>query len=81
MKNVLILILLLVIGYMADRLVRTENQHYALLLNSCPEKRTDPSLQLLDFGCLETVQTRTGWLWHLYYGLTDPLPAVPFSSP
>jgi hypothetical protein len=71
--------LVLVVGLLADRLVRTENQRYALFLGSCKDE--DPLKLLEFFRCLDTVQTRTAWVWHLYYGVTDPLPPVPISSP
>ena len=79
-RYAVIVVLLVVVGVLADRVAREENQRYALMLNACPEKRTDPSLQLLDFQCLDKVQTRTAWAWHLYYGLTEPLPQVPWTS-
>jgi hypothetical protein len=28
--------------------------------------------------CLDDVQTRTSWLWHLYYAATERVPPVPF---
>jgi hypothetical protein len=74
MKNLTILALLLALLFMADRLVRTENQYYALLVGSCKASADHPR-QLGD--CLRKVQTRTSWFWHLYYGLTQSLPAVP----
>ncbi len=76
-RNAIITVLLVAVVGLADRLVRTENQRYALLLDSCV---LPGPVHLPDFGCLDKVQTRTSWLWHLYYGLVDGLPAVPFSS-
>ena len=76
MKSVIIIVLLVMCGYLADRLVRTENQRYALFLNMCEEQRF-PELDLPDFKCLDAVQTRTSWVWQLFYGLTEPMPPVP----
>ena len=76
MKNVAIVLLLLALLFIADRLVRIENQRYALFVGMCPVTPTDPAKQ---WDCLSKVQTRTSWLGHLYYGLTDTTPAVPWS--
>jgi hypothetical protein len=59
------LVLLLVVGYMAHQLAVVENQRYALALGMCKSA----VLPAPDFHCLSTVQTRTSWLWNLYYGL------------
>ena len=73
MRTVLIVILAATVVFLADRLVRTENQRYALLLDMC---RKDTLGLIVDFGCLSAVQTRTSWFWHLYYGTTQSLPQV-----
>lgn len=75
MKNAVIVVLALVVVFLADRLVRTENQRYALLVGVC--KQPDPASPASAFQCLESIQTRTSWFWHLYYGVTNHLPAVP----
>ncbi|MGK7871501.1 hypothetical protein [Falsiroseomonas sp. E2-1-a20] len=54
--------------FVAARLVRVENQRYALLTGMC---RSSLDVRLPDLRCLRTVETRTSWGWHLYYGLTD----------
>jgi succinate dehydrogenase hydrophobic anchor subunit len=46
--------------FLGYRLTVVENERYALLVGSC---------QAGDWRCLKAVQTRTSWLWHLYYGL------------
>ena len=79
MKNAVIVVLLLFCGYLADRLVRAENQRYALSIGMCAEGPMQAA-GLPDLKCLSTVQTRTSWVWHLWYGLTDPLPAVPWGA-
>lgn len=45
-------------------LVRTENQRYALLVGMCSD-------QIMKISCLERIETRTGWWWHLYYALQN----------
>jgi len=60
--------------FLADRLVRVENQRYALIIGLC---KMDDAAPRSSFECLDRVQTRTSWFWHLYYGVTDEVPAVP----
>ncbi len=47
-------------------LVRVENQLYALQVGMCP---AITPLPVPDLKCLKSVETRTGWWWHLYYAL------------
>jgi hypothetical protein len=76
-RTAAIILLGLLVLFLADRLVREENQRYAVMHEMC----RDPLLPLLpDFDCLESVQTRTSWFWQLYYAVTDHLPAVPIFS-
>jgi hypothetical protein len=63
------LILLAAIVFLTTALVRVENQRYALVINMCPNK-ADARLPP-DLDCLAKVQTRTSWVWHVYYALTD----------
>ena len=77
MKYVITIALALLVYFLADRLVRVENQRYAMLLNMCESKVPMDPLHW-DFKCLDRVQTRTSWFWHLFYAVTDRnLPAVP----
>jgi hypothetical protein len=46
-------------------LVRVENERYALSIGMCRVQSTG----LTDFQCLKTVETRTSWVYHLFYGL------------
>jgi hypothetical protein len=71
MKVVLLTVLVL---FLADRLVRVENQRYALMTGLCEIDHAAPRRL---FECLEKAQTRTSWFWHLYYGITSDDPAVP----
>lgn len=52
---------------LAATLVKVENQRYALQAGMCRDATTSQ----VDVKCLGTVQTRTGWWWHLYYALSD----------
>ena len=66
-KRIDLLLAALVIVWLSVTLVKVENQRYALQVGMCREANT----RLTDFKCLETVQTRTGWWWHLFYALRD----------
>jgi hypothetical protein len=58
----------ILVVWLSAALVRVENQRYAMQVGMCKDQ---------SFGigfsptCLKTVETRTGWWWHLFYGLTD----------
>ena len=66
-KNLVIGVLTLALVWFGASLVRVENERYALELEMCgtlsPENSTERS------KCLDEVETRTGPLWHLVYGL------------
>ena len=62
LKNAAIAFLLFAVVFLAFRVVHLENRNYAMQTGLC-----EPA----DFECLETVQTRTSWLWNLFYGITD----------
>jgi len=68
MKNAVIILLLVLVALMAQRIIHIENQRYALVLGMC--SNTHPE-NLLIMKCLDETQTRTHWVWHLYYGLTS----------
>jgi len=76
-KNAIIVVLLVVASVLADRVVREENQRYALVIGMC---RMPGPVVLTDFNCLNAVQTRTSWAWHLFYGVAQPLPPVDWTS-
>lgn len=69
----IIAVLLLLLGFLADRLVRVENQRYALAVGMC---KVDPADPVKQWMCLDSAQTRTSWFWHLYYAATDHVPPV-----
>lgn len=62
----MILLLLAVVVFLSARLVSVENQRYAAALGMCPMEYV-PTIQ--DPTCLSKVETRTSWLWHLYYAV------------
>lgn len=47
-------------------LVKAENRLYALEVGMCPSAILGLPP---DLACLEKVETRTSWAWHLLYGL------------
>jgi hypothetical protein len=52
--------------WVSASLVRVENQRYALTTGMCAPRPPHP---VPDMTCLERVETRTGWWWHLYYAM------------
>jgi len=51
--------------WLSAALVRVENERYALSLGMCRDAATG----LSNRRCLEKVETRTAWYWHLFYAL------------
>lgn len=66
-KNIIILALSLLLVWFGVSLVRVENQRYALLLESCGNWTPEDSVKRIE--CLENIETRTGPIYHLIYGL------------
>lgn len=60
-----LVVAVVIIIWLAATLAHVENQRYALQMGMCREAATG----LTDFACLQKVETRTGWWWHLFYGL------------
>jgi hypothetical protein len=62
---------ILLIVWLSAALVRVENQRYALQAGLCRDKNwpTSSGFGSHDFKCLESVETRTAWYWHLFYAL------------
>lgn len=56
----------LLIVWLAAALAQAENERYALSIGMC----WNPTEQIADMKCLRSVETRTGWWWHIFYGLT-----------
>jgi hypothetical protein len=67
MKNAIIAALALALVFVSSRLVFVENQRVALITGMC---KPDPT-NLKWFDCLKTVETRTSWVAHLFYALTE----------
>jgi hypothetical protein len=61
-----VVILAAALVFISARLIHLENQRYALMIGSC-RSSSDPAL--VDTRCLRSVETRTSWVWHLFYGL------------
>ena len=76
-RYAIIVVLLVFVAVLADRVVREENQRQALFLGMCIHPGP---VYLPDLECLDKVQTKTSWAWHLFYGVTEPLPQVPWRS-
>jgi hypothetical protein len=81
LTSVLLALSLAAIVWLTTALVRVENQRYAIVVGMCPTKadtRLPPHVQSLinaelppDLDCLAKVQTRTSWMGHVLYALTD----------
>ncbi|WP_175836180.1 hypothetical protein [Burkholderia multivorans] len=77
MRNLLIVLLVIVTLVLGRALVRVENARYALWLGMCPNMRQMTAAIGANsagpdaLACTKTIQTRTGWWWHLYYAVTD----------
>ena len=63
----------LVIVWLSASLVRVENQRYAMSIGMCEDKVLLAATQQTswDYACLSKVETRTSWLWHLFYALKN----------
>ncbi len=66
MKTLAIVGLIAALIFVSARLIHVENQRYALVTGMC---RSNLAPEVVDVGCLQSVETRTSWLWHLYHGL------------
>lgn len=63
-KNIALFILSALLLWTTVSLIRVENQRYAMMVGMCRDKTGG-----WNYKCLSQVETRTGWWWHLYYGL------------
>jgi len=77
-KNGIIALLLVVVLLLCGTIVHIENERYALLIGTCPNVKTtsqdgfiyrDPNRDPI--ACLESVQTRTSPLWHIFYAIEN----------
>lgn len=70
MKNIFIFVLLGALFWFGSAIVRLENIRYANDLSMCQRFEADrPSTALERYNCLDSVETRTSFFWHLLYGL------------
>ncbi len=67
MRGAIIFMLLAALVWFGSVIVRLENTRYAYSLGMCSE--FEPGKVLEKQMCLDNVQTRTNWAWHLYYAL------------
>jgi hypothetical protein len=80
MKGAVVSLIVLTV-FLSDRLVRVENQRYALEVGMCPLEINGIRMSGPSPSCLEKVQTRISWFAHLYFAVSDRVPAVPLFSP
>lgn len=66
-KNIIIAVLSLALVWFGTSLVRVENERYALELEMCGTWSPENSVKRTD--CMKNVETRTGAIYHLIYGL------------
>lgn len=64
-KNITIVTLAIIIIWFALVIVKLENYHYAVQVGMCSEVS-----ELIERDrCVNSKQTRTSFMWHLYYAL------------
>ena len=64
--KLLSVVLAVLLLWVSASLVRVENQRYALMVGMCAPR---PPHLVPDMVCLERVEARSGWWWHLYYAM------------
>jgi hypothetical protein len=71
-KNLAIVVLSVMLLWFGSAIIRLERYHYASMLGIC-ERTAKPGWleqqRLEQQRCLNSIETRTGPLWHLAYGL------------
>ena len=65
-NRVLLILSLATTVWLATSLVRVENQRYAMQVGMFMQEVGD-----WNYKCLKQVETRTSWVWHLFFALTD----------
>lgn len=63
---IVIAVLAMMLLWFGSALVRVENERYAMVVGMCKWDALRPIKP-----CLEGVQSRTSWSWHLFYALLD----------
>jgi hypothetical protein len=67
---VTIVVLAVAVVLLAKAVVRLENYHYANLVGFCGEcSSVDPRRRIEREDCLNATETRTYWLWHIFFAL------------
>lgn len=67
-ERIIIAVLLILLIWFGAAIVRLENYHYASQTGFCRELNVDEKLSERE-NCLNSVQTRTSFVLHLFYGL------------
>jgi hypothetical protein len=65
-NGILLILSLATTVWLANSLVRVENQRYAMQVGMCRHE-----VGGWNYQCLKQVETRTSWVWHLFYALTE----------
>jgi hypothetical protein len=72
MKNAVIAVLAALVVWLSLQVIRLERYHYASFLSMCMEQDPkDPVASVKRDKCLNSAETRTNSLWHLWYGAVD----------
>ncbi len=64
MRNIVIVVLIIALGYTAWRAGDVERQRYAALVGMCPGE-----IAAIDPVCLAKAEPRTSRMWDIYYAL------------
>ncbi len=67
MRNSIIVLLVVALGWSGWRLAEVERQRYALVTSLCQIDPANPRT----VDCLRTAEPRSSRLWNFYYGLFD----------
>lgn len=65
---VVIAMLVALLAWETRALARVENQRYAMSTGMCA---SEAPVTIPDWRCLQDVETRAGWYWHVFYALTN----------
>ena len=72
MKNIVIAVLALLVVWLSLQVIRLERYHYASQIGVCAAADpNDPNTSSKRNHCLNSSETRTNSLWHLWYGAVD----------
>ena len=72
-KNLVIVVLLAIIGWLSLQVIRLERYHYSVVLGECMDQDPQDRIPFVSRDeCLLKSDLRTSPIWHLYYGAIDP---------